>query len=338
MTQKPKLEDVAQEAGVSLATVSQVMRNTGRISDATRKRVLAAASKLNYVPDGRAAAMRSGINKEIGMAIHDIANPFNAEVISGVSDLMDDAGYLVSVLDARDDARIQRRQLEAFIRYSRGGLIWVPAQNTPTSTIELLKTHNIPTVSFLRDLGGNQFDHLGIKNAEAIEQAVAYLQGLGHRNIAYLGGEANFGVRTERLQGFRNATPAGPPNPLIWPSHDDKISGKTAMLDLMTAHPGTSAVVCNGDMVAIGALAACAQLGLAVGHDVSIIGFDNTQDAQIATPALTTLAVNPYAMGRKLAQALLNRIADPNMPITVSLVNADLVIRQTTGPFAHTQM
>ena len=99
MTSKPKLETVAREAGVSLATVSQVMRGKGRISDSTRKRVLEAANRLNYVPDGRAASMRSGVSKEIGMAIHDIANSFNAEVISGVSAYLETEGYLVSLSD-----------------------------------------------------------------------------------------------------------------------------------------------------------------------------------------------------------------------------------------------
>ena len=332
MTQKPKLETVAHEAGVSLATASQVMRGKGRISETTRKRVLAAADKLNYVPNGRAASMRSGVSKEIGMAIHDIANPFNAEVISGVSDLLDGEGYLVSILDSRDDANIQRRHLESFIGNSRGGLIWVPAENTPGSTVELLKTQRIPTVSFLRHLQNNLFDHIGIKNAEAIGKAVEYLQSLGHHKIAYLGGEANSGVRIERLNGFRAAMRNITPNPLVWPSHDDKISGKNAMQDLLSKYPQTTAVVCNGDMVAIGALAACSQLKYVVVKDISVIGFDGTQDAEIATPGLTTLAVNPYEIGRKLAQALLNRIGLPDMPVTDSLVSADLVIRKSTGP------
>ncbi|MDH3262602.1 MAG: LacI family transcriptional regulator, partial [Paracoccaceae bacterium] len=89
MTEKPKLETVAREAGVSPATVSQVMRGAGRISEETRKKVLRAAARLNYVPDGRAAAMRSGKTREIGLLIHRIANPFNAEVISGVSDMLE---------------------------------------------------------------------------------------------------------------------------------------------------------------------------------------------------------------------------------------------------------
>ena len=130
MEKKPKLAHVAQEAGVSVATASQVLRGAGRISEATRKKVLAAAERLHYVRDGRAASMRSGENREIGFAIHQIANPFNAEVISGVSDLLESEGYLVSVLDSNDDTDRQRRNLEAFIRSSRGGLLWVPAQDT----------------------------------------------------------------------------------------------------------------------------------------------------------------------------------------------------------------
>jgi LacI family transcriptional regulator len=250
-----------------------------------------------------------------------------------VSAYLDTEGYLVSVLDAQDDARIQRRQLEAFIGNSRGGLIWVPAKNTPYSSIELLQTQQIPTVSFLRAWPGDLFDHIGIKNADAIGTAVDYLSSLGHRHIAYLGGEANFGVRIERLEGFRRAMRRiGSAPPLVWDSRDDKVSGKTAMRALLTAHPQISAVVCNGDMTAIGALAACAEMNRRIGEDISIIGFDGTQDAQIATPALTTLSINPNEMGRKLAQVLLNRIANPDLPITASLVAADLVVRKSTGP------
>ena len=125
MAERPKLETVAREAGVSVATASQVMRGTGRISDKTRERVLEAARQLKYLPDGRAAAMRSGVNRDIGFAVHEIANPFNAEVISGVSDLLETEGYLVAVLDSRDNPERQRQQLEAFIRSSVAGILTV---------------------------------------------------------------------------------------------------------------------------------------------------------------------------------------------------------------------
>ena len=164
MSGKPTLGTVAKEAGVSIPTVSQVLRGTGRISEKTRDRVLKAAKTLHYVPDQKAAAMRSGENCEIGFVINQLSNPFNAEVISGVVDLLEAEGYLVSILDTRDDADRQTRQLEAFIRHGRGGLIWVPALDTPDETFDLLAAHKIPTVTFLRNVR-TDFDHVGIRNA-----------------------------------------------------------------------------------------------------------------------------------------------------------------------------
>ena len=331
MAGKPTLETVAREAGVSIPTVSQVLRGTGRISEKTRERVLQAAKSLHYVPDQKAAAMRSGENREIGFVINQLSNPFNAEVISGVVDLLEAEGYLVSVLDTRDDADRQGRQLEAFIRHGRGGLIWVPALETPDETFNLLATHKIPTVTFLRNVR-TDFDHVGIRNAVATETATTYLLELGHRNIAYLGGTDMTLVRKERIKGYQRALSAsGKGAGIIWDSADNKLAGLEAMLDLHRKHPEITAVVCNGDMVALGACLALQRAGLSPGKDLSVIGFDNIQDAAVATPPLTTMAVSPHKLGRKLAQVLLDRIRDPETPVTVSEISAELLVRETAG-------
>lgn len=332
--QKPTLSSVAKEAGVSIPTVSQVMRGTGRISDATRRKVLDAAARLHYVPDSRAAAMRSGDNREIGFVISQLSNPFNAEVVSGVVDLLDAEGYMVSVLDTRNDAERQGRQLKTFIQHGRGGLLWVPASETRDETFELLAAHGIPTVTFLRNLRGD-FDHVGIRNSEATAIATHHLADLGHRHIAYLGGTDMTAVRKERIAGYdrtRQARGLGPR--VIWESEDNKRAGRDAMLDLLRAHPRITAAVCNGDMVAMGACLALPQFGMAPGKDFSVIGFDDIQDAAVATPPLTTMAVSPARLGRKLAQVLLDRIRHPDLPISVSDVSAELVVRETTGPCA----
>ncbi len=332
MNSKPKLETVAKAAGVSTATASQVMRGVGRISEATRKKVVAAAKRLHYVRDGRAASMRSGENREIGFVIHQIANPFNAEVISGVTDQLESDGYLVSILDSRDDPERQRKNLEAFIQSSRGGLIWVPAQNTSDETFDLLAANGMPTVTFLRRSGKGRFDHVGIQNAEACGIATRYLASLGHRRIAYLGGEANYGVRTERIAGYKDALKQlGLNGPLVCESPDDKISGMRAMVELHKTSPDVTAVVCNGDMVAIGACSAINQMDMTPGCEISVTGFDDIQDAAIASPPLSTMAVSPYQLGRKLARVVLDRIQEPQMPTAVSLVPAELVVRDTTG-------
>ena len=332
MAARPKLETVAKEAGVSVATASQVMRGTGRISDKTRKKVLEVARKLHYVPNARAASMRSGENREIGFTIHQISNPFNAEVISGVSDLLEDEGYLVSVLDSQDDPERQRRQLEAFIRGSRGGLLLVPAHDTPPSTFELLRNHKIPTVTFLRREGATDFDHVGILNSDATNAATRYLADLGHRRIAFLGGVANVEVRNQRIAGYKSAlAETGLNNAIVWGSCDDKLSGLKEMIALHEAHPEVTGVVCNGDMVAIGASLALTRMGLEPGKDISVIGFDDIKDAAVAVPPLTTMAVSPYRLGRRLARALLERIADPNAPVAISETSAELIVRETTG-------
>jgi LacI family transcriptional regulator len=331
MSGKPTLETVAKVAGVSIPTVSQVLRGTGRISEKTRERVLKAAKTLHYVPDQKAAGMRSGENREIGFIINQLSNPFNAEVISGVVDLLEAEGYLVSILDTRDDANRQSRQLEAFIRHGRGGLIWVPALETPVETFSLLAAHKIPTVTFLRNVR-TDFDHVGIRNAEATATATRHLLELGHRKIAYLGGTDMTLVRRDRIAGYQKAlSDRDMGTGIIWDSADNKLAGLEAMLDLHRKHPEITAVVCNGDMVALGACLALQRAGLTPGKDVSVTGFDNIQDAAVATPPLTTMAVSPYKLGRKLAQVLMDRIRDPDMPVTVSEISAELIIRDTTG-------
>ena len=328
---RPTLGSVAKEAGVSIPTVSQVLRGTGRISEQTRGKVLRAAKKLHYVPDSRAASIRSGENREIGFVINQLLNPFNAEVVSGVVELLEAEEYLVSILDTRDNAQRQGRQLEAFIRNGRGGLMWVPALDTPDETFALLRAHRTPTVTFLRP-AGSDFDHVGIRDAQATETATKYLIDLGHRRIAYVGGTDMTFVRAQRVAGYRAALAArGLESEIVWPSEDNKPAGMKALNTLLEAHPDVTAIVCNGDMVALGGCLALLRAGLRPGHDVSVVGFDDISEAAVATPSLSTMAVSPRRLGRKLARVLLERIRDPDMPVTVSEVSAELVVRETTG-------
>ena len=327
------LKTLAKASGVSVATASQVIRGVGRISEHTRKRVLSTAEKMNYIPDGRAISMRSGERPEIGMIIQELANPFNAEVVSGVSDYLESHGYFVSVLDARNDIERQKRNIEAFIRSARGGLIWVPAHNTPLKTVELLRNYSIPTITFLRQIKGADFDHVGIKNTEGTEIATDYLINLGHTKIAYFGGDTNSDVRQDRAQGYELSLKKHSISwKVIWASEDTKQSGVERLHDLLSAHPDVTALVCNGDMVALGACLALQSKGLQPGKDVSVIGFDNVMDAKLVTPSLTTMAVNPYKMGQILAETILKRINETERQQITYFNDPELIIRNSVGP------
>ncbi len=332
MAHRPKLSTVAAQAGVSTATVSQVLRGTGRISEATRARVLAAVRAVNYLPDGRAAALRSGETREIGLVLHHLANPFNAELVSGVSDRLERDGYLVSVLDSRDDPDRQGRNLRALVANMRGGLIWVPASGTDAATLELLVAQRLPVVTFLHRVA-EHFDHVGLDDAAALRRAVDHLAGLGHRQIAFFGGTTPRAPRAARIAGYRVAMAAhGLAAPLIWPCDDSKPGGVDAMIALREAHPEITAVVCNGDVVALGACLGLARRGETAGREVSVIGFDDVADAALATPALTTLSIAPYALGQCLAERLLARMADPAAAPVSRQIDARLVVRDTTAP------
>ena len=327
------LKTLARASGVSVATASQVIRGVGRISEHTRKRVLSTAEKMNYIPDGNAISMRSGERPEIGMIIQELANPFNAEVVSGVSDSLEKHGYFVSVLDSRNDIERQKRNIEAFIRSARGGLIWVPAHNTPSKTVEILRNYRIPTITFLRQIKGADFDHVGIKNLEGTEIATDYLIGLGHTKIAYFGGDTNSDVRKARVQGYElSLKKNGISWRVIWSSDDTKRSGVERFHDLLSEHPEVTALVCNGDMVALGACLALQSKGLQPGKDISVVGFDNVMDAKIVKPSLTTMAVNPYSLGQILAETILKRINDTERPQSTYLNNPELIIRNSAGP------
>ena len=327
------LKTLARASGVSVATASQVIRGVGRISEHTRKRVLSTAEKMNYIPDGNAISMRSGERPEIGMIIQELANPFNAEVVSGVSDSLEKHGYFVSVLDSRNDVERQKRNIEAFIRSARGGLVWVPAHNTPSKTVEILRNHRIPTITFLRQIKGADFDHVGIKNLEGTEIATDYLIGLGHTKIAYFGGDTNSDVRKARVQGYElSLKKNGISWRVIWSSEDTKRSGVERFHDLLSEHPKVTALVCNGDMVALGACLALQSKGLQPGKDISVVGFDNVMDAKIVTPSLTTMAVNPYSLGQILAETILKRINDTERPQSTYLNNPEFNHKKFSWP------
>jgi len=267
------------------------------------------------------------------MIIQELANPFNAEVVSGVSDYLERHGYFVSVLDSRNDIERQKRNIEAFIRSARGGLIWVPAHNTPQKTVELLRNHSIPTITFLRQIKGADFDHIGIKNTEGTEIATDYLIKLGHTKIAYFGGDLNSDVRKDRARGYELSLEKHGLNwKVIWTSEDTKQSGVDRLHDLISAHPDVTALICNGDMVALGACLALQSKNLQPGKDISVIGFDNVMDAQLVTPSLTTMAVNPYNLGQILAETILKRINETEHPQITYFNNPELIIRNSAGP------
>ena len=339
MAERPTIHTVARTAGVSISTVSQVMRGRGRISDETRRKVLRAAEKVNYVQDRRAAAMRSGESRDIGLLIHNIANPFNAEVVVGANAYLEERGYLVFVLDALDDAARQRRYLQTMMGSSPGGLLWVPAKETDAETIDWVRINSPTTVSFLRALSGHPFDHVGIDNTRGASLATRHLMELGHRHIAFLGGDHGSDTILQRVAGYVSALMRGQDAaPIVRECAETKTAAMDAAIALLDAHPEVTGIVCNCDVVAAGVTLGLARLGLEPGRDVSVTGFDDIEDARLWSPPLTTIAVDPKGIGQQLAVALLERKANLDAPVRTVNLPVRLEARASSGrPIRRTQ-
>lgn len=329
MKTRPTITTVSQKAGVSVSTVSQVLRGSGRISQQTRDKVLQAARAVNYIRDSRAAAMRSGQNKEVGLLVQHIDNPFNAEVLAGVTRTLEQHDYLVFVLDAQDDAQRQQRYLEMLAGHAKGGFIWVPTQHTPTESSDLLRQQHIPTVTFLRSMPGQYFDHVSVENTQATRDATRYLIEQGHRHIAFFGGQYEIESRMQRISGYLTGMHEATLPTIVWPTEDSKRGGAEGLPALLAEHPEVTALICVADTVALGACLGLSRLGKETGNDVAVIGFDNIEEAALWTPALTTLAINPYQLGEQLAQTLLDRIDKPDAPVRHIHLPAQLILRET---------
>ena len=153
-----------------------------------------------------------------------------------------------------------------------------------------------------------------------------------HCHIAYFGGVDYAQVRAERIAGYQQAlVDHGIGGRLIWDCADSKIAGLEAAERVFKQHPEITGLVCNGDMVALGACVAVKKMGMTPGEDKSIIGFDDISDAAIADPPLSTLGICPRVLGRTLAKVLVERIRHPDLPIANTLVVAELILRGSTG-------
>ncbi|WP_170551874.1 substrate-binding domain-containing protein [Ruegeria atlantica] len=155
----------------------------------------------------------------------------------------------------------------------------------------------------------------------------------GHKHIAYFGGIEQTLVREERIAGYLSALDKlDGVRPIVWPCEKTMRSGVEAIAAPRHQHPEVTGIVCNGDVVALGACFGLIRSNLKPGHDFSVVGFDDIEDAAVSTPGLSTMAINPKKLGTRLAEILLDRMRTPELPVRQFEHSATLVARGTSGP------
>ena len=327
--------DVARHAGVSRATVSQVLGKVGRISPSTRGNVLRAMAEIGYVYNEGAADLRRGTSRTVGLLIHDIANPFYAEMTAGLTAVLEKQGFLVYLANSAESAERQDRFLNSFRQRDVAGCILCPARFTPEATLDRLAAWQLPTVVSVRDIPQSRFDFIGVDNFGGTRAAAAHLIDAGHISLAFLGGAEDSISRAERLAGFRAAMaarslPVAPGMVISCAATLEAGCGET--LRLLRQYPETTAIVCYHDVVALGALIGLQRVGRRHRDRVAVAGFDDIEASRLWSPTLTTVSITPRQLGEAAGEALLTRMTDPEAPPVVSRLPTRLVVRESSRP------
>jgi LacI family transcriptional regulator len=332
------ITEVARLAGVSIATASRVVSSSGYpVSPATRERVLDAARTLDYVPNALARGLLKSQVPVVGVIVHDITDPYFAEVVRGVEDAASPGGHLVITCSSERDperessyVRLLRSMRAAAVIFAGSGL------DAPTSNDEIarhlaaMRADGAAVVHLSPHAGGAP--EVSVDNAGGIAAMVAAVVGLGHRRIAFLAGPRSLFVARERLAGYRRGlADAGidfDPR-LVVSTGFDRAGGAVGVDALVAGVAPFTAICAANDLLALGALGRLADLGFEVPRDVSVAGFDDISVAAITAPSLTTVRLPLREMGRRgfeyAARVLAGESARPD------LLPTEVILRGSTG-------
>ncbi|SDY36698.1 transcriptional regulator, LacI family [Collimonas sp. OK242] len=324
------IKDVARTAGVSYTTVSHVLNQTRPVSDDARARVLAAAAALAYVPSALARSLKSKTTGSIGLIIPNNTNPYFSEVARGIEDSCYAAGYSVILCNSDDDPAKQRDYLNVLLTKRCDGLIVATLAQTDG---ELLRKMKVPTVLLDRAPKDMAIDLVAVDNGAGGALAAAHLLSLGRRRIACIGGPQDIAISRERIGGLRQTLLAAGvelPETLLAYADFTSAGGYLAARSLLALPQAPDAIFCCNDLMAIGALRAAAERGIAVPEALAVVGFDDIDLAQFVHPTLTSVAQNTRRLGQLTAECLLQRIATPDRPLQRISIAPELHIRDST--------
>jgi LacI family transcriptional regulator len=310
MARRITMSDVAREAGVSLMTVSRVVNDKGEISAATRQRVLNVIERLDYRPSGIARGLATQRTHTLGLIVPDIANPFFSDVARGAEHEAYAQGYNVFLCNTDENTQRELSVLQSLEEKRVDGVVLCSSRLGPGELRAALAHHSAVVLVNLR----LDEDHVGavlVDDRSGGQMATQHLLQTGHRAVGFLAGPPASQSGRQRDKGYRAALAAAGLlyNP-DWVRHCSPgvEGGQKVARELLTAHPELTALFCYNDLVAIGALQACADLERQVPDDLTVVGFDDIPLAALVTPPLTTCRVPRYELGVRSMNLLLNHI------------------------------
>jgi LacI family transcriptional regulator len=328
------MSDIARDLKVSVVTVSKVLRNKGRISAATRRRVLRRAKELDYHTNWIARSLVTRRTFTLGLLLPDFTHPFFAEIAKAVADTVRPHGYHVIISYFEEDPRLERDEAEALIARQVDGLIMASAQSPQhLELFETIRGRKVPFVLIDRPIAGARASFVGVDNEAIGNIATSHLIDRGCQCIAHLRGPG-IGIAQARLAGYRKAlqkhSRAASARYVVKASYEDG-GGYQAMRMLLRMKPVPDGIFCYNDPVAIGAMKAIFEAGLKVPGDVAVVGAGNVHFSDALAVPLTTIDQGTEETGRRAAELLLERIASKNhLSPRKLLISPKLVARQSS--------
>jgi len=332
---RPTQKDVAQRAGVSRSTVSYVLNDQTElkipISDETRQRVMDAIAELGYEPDARAQSLRSGSTNIVGVIIPVIQNPFFWQILSGISESLQEAGYSLHLTHHPLDQQQEANTIRELTRQPVDGFILLAAAKylLPRLT-DYLRKSGRPVVEITAAKA--EFDHVVHAYSSGTRELMAHLLELGHRRIGFIYGISNEVQGFDRLLIYREVLEEAGLQPYEIHCSESLKDAYQAAYTLLSEPDHPTALLVINDMLAVAVIRAANDLGLAVPDDISIAGFDDIPFSDFTSPRLTTVSGMAEDSGRDAVRLLLNRFVKPDLPQQVTTARVRLIVRESTGP------
>ncbi|MGP0585242.1 LacI family DNA-binding transcriptional regulator [Paenibacillus timonensis] len=332
------MKQIAELAGVSVATVSKIVHNYSDISEETRAKVLEVMRQTGYVPAHTAKALAQKQTPIIGIVFAgrrhaDFAHPFFAEVLNAFQKQVGLFGYDLLFLNPDHKSSGRADYLTRCRQYRTAGCFIVSGQEVGTE-IRALDQSEISCIGIDIPLHGRSSGHLMSDHANMSAKAVEHFYLLGYRELGYIGSTVESDISREREQGYRNALESyGLPLREEWFAGGDSFyeaSGYEAMTRMIQAGSLPRAIFAASDLLAIGALRALREHGLRVPEEVALIGCDDIEACRYVTPSLTTIRQNKEKLGRLAASLLFDLIHNQTVASSV-VVEPELVVRESCG-------
>ncbi len=329
------LKDVAREAGVSTSTVSRVFNEPEKVKTATRQKIERTIEDLNYQPSRVARRLRvvSGQANMLGLVIPDIQNPFFADVARGVEDVARANDYALILSNSDEDTRKQKLCLDTLRTEEVDGII-VPPVRERDADVEALVGSSIPVVCVDRRIKKIPFDTIVSDNRQGAYEGVSLLIEQGHRRVGFVGGIPNISTSKERHKGYRDALVEHGMRPdpsLVRKGNSRQESGRRLTSELLNLAEPPTALFTGNNLMTLGAFTAIHERGLEIPKDIAIVGYDDVPWALALNPPPTVVSQPGYEMGRRAAEMLLRRIAEPDRSPTLVTLQPKLIVRESCG-------